>query len=62
MAVYTRENGTIHFATVPVGTEQFYASCVYAKRFEMVQEVITMEEECVLNHKNAIFFGIWWVK
>ena len=51
MSVYTRENGAVPFETVPFGTEQSNASCVNAKRFQMVPAVITMEEECVLNHK-----------
>ena len=55
--VYTRENGT-----VPSGTEQSHASCVNAKWSQMVPEVITLEEECVLNCKNPVFCGIWRVK
>ena len=46
--VYTRENGTVLFIT-----EQFYASFVKAKRFQMALEVVTMEEELVLWRRNV---------
>ena len=57
--VYARENGTVPCGTVLLGTEQFHASCVNAKRFQMVPELITRGggEECVLNHKNPVFFS-----
>ena len=51
--VYTRENRTVLF-----GTEPFHTSSVNAKRFEVVPEVITTEEEYALNHRNPVFFGI----
>ena len=42
--------------------ERFHTSSLNAKRIQMVQEVIIMEEEGVLNHKNLVFFGIWSVE
>ena len=57
--VHIRENGTVLFGTVPFGTEQFYVSCINTKRFQMVPKVITLEVECVLNHKIqfSLVFG-----
>ena len=60
--VSTRKNGTVPFGTVLFGTELFHASSINAKKFQVVPEVITMEEENVLNHKNPVFFDFWRVK
>ena len=45
---------------VPFGNEPFFASSVNTKRIQMVPEVITMEEECVLSHKFqfSLVFGV----
>ena len=45
-----RTNGT-----VPFGNEPFHRSNVNANGFQMVLQVSTMEEECVLNHRNPVF-------
>ena len=62
--VCTRENGTVPFGTVRFGTVRFgtvpYFKCK-RERFQMVPEVIKMEEEGAINHKNPIFFVIWRV-
>ena len=42
--------------------ERFHTSSVNMKRFQMVSEVIKIEEEGVLNHINPVFCGIWRVK
>ena len=57
--VYTRENATVRFGTVPFGIEPFHTSIVSTKRFQVVPEVITIEKECVLNHKNPFF--LWYL-
>ena len=41
----SRENGTVTSGTVQCGTEQHYASCVNAIRFQMGPELVTMNEE-----------------
>ena len=55
--VHTRKNGT-----VPFGAEPFHIPSVNAERFQMVPGVITVEEECVLNHKYPVLFGIGRLK
>ena len=54
--VYARENGTVPCGTVLLGTEQFHASCVSAKRFQMVPELITRgggEGMCTQPQKSS---------
>ena len=35
-----------------------HTSSVNEKRFQMVPEVIKLEDESVLNHRNPVFVGI----
>ena len=49
--VSVKEHLTVPFGTVPLRTEPFHTSSVEAQHFQMVPEVITLEEESVINHK-----------